>query len=390
MGLLRKRSLWVPALGHFTNDFYSNLLPVMFPLLVASLGLTYGQTGLVVTMATATSSLTQPLFGYLTDRFQPRFLGLGGMLWAAVSMVLAAYAWNYQSLIALVVSAALGAAAFHPQGATASAAASGNRRGTGIAVFTLAGNTGFALGPLMGGIILAQTGLAGAMLLIIPALLVSPVLYRLTPSSPRKVDDPPTTPQISPRPKSILALVSLAMLVILRPWADLSLVNFLPLFLQTRDLPLALASQILFLLLIGRAAGGLLAGFWGDRFGFRPVLILSLLFATPVFYLFLQAQDPLLLAIPLGMLLGAALPISIVLAQELLPGRSALASGLALGSTFVAGGIGTAVTGALADRFGMLTAMQFLVPLPFLAAFFALGLPTSLGPKPKVGWELAE
>lgn len=391
MNLFKNPRLLALALSHFTNDFYSSLLPVMFLLLVPALGLSYAQTGLVVTLSTAASSFTQPLFGYFTDRYQPRYLATVAILWTAGSMSLVGYSENYVSLILLALSAALGSAAFHPQGAMAAGRAGGKKRSTGMAIFAVAGNTGFAVGPLIGGVVLAQNGLKGSLWLIALALITLPLIFWLSGSAPRKDQETIGKPKIRPRNIGLLTLASLALLLILRPWADLALVNFLALFLHSRNLPLTLASQILFLLLIGRALGMLLAGSLADRIGFRPVLLGSLLFATPFFYFFLETSDPALLALPLGMLLGAAMPISIILAQTILPGRSALASGLAFGSTFVAGGIGTAVTGFLADRLGLLTALYFLVPLPFLAGMVSLGIPKGLGEeaKPQEAWEVA-
>ncbi|MBI2845464.1 MAG: MFS transporter [Chloroflexi bacterium] len=392
MNLLKNPRLLALALSHFTNDFYTSLLPVMFLLLVPALGLSYGQTGLVVTLSTATSSLTQPIFGYFSDRYHLRYLTMVAVLWTAASMSLVGYSENYISLILFVLSAALGSAAFHPQGAMAAGMGGGKKRSTAMAIFAVAGNTGFAVGPLIGGMVLAQTGLRGSLWLIALALFTLPVILWLSGSSPGKEQEIDTKPKVRSRNIGLLALASLSLLLMLRPWADLALVNFLALFLQTRNLPLTLASQILFLLLIGRALGMLLAGSLADRIGFRLVLLGSLLAATPVFYFFLQNQNPLILALPLGMLLGAAMPISIVLAQTILPGRSALASGLAFGSTFVAGGIGTAVTGFLADQLGLLTALYFLVPLPLLAGIVSLGIPRNLIGEEKAApaWEVAQ
>ena len=177
-------------------------------------------------------------------------------------------------------------------------------------------------------------------------------------------------------PTTWLAMVSVAMIVLLRPWAAMSLSTYLPLLYQNRGYSLSLASQVLFLLLISSAFGGVLNGFLADRFGARRVLAFSLVLSSPLIYLFLYAPGawPHLLVIPLGIFLGGLNPVVTFAGQNLLSGSTAMASGFALGGQFTAGGIGVAVTGFLADRFGLLRSLELLVLLPLVAAVSCLGL----------------
>ena len=378
MSLFRNRSLLSLSLAHLTLDLYPGVLPIMLPFLVASLHLTYTQAGLVATISLVGSSLTQPLFGYLSDRFTPRIVGPLSVACTAAFIVSAAYAWSYPVLLGFILLAALGTAAFHPQGAAQASVISGERRATSLAFFTFGGSIGYALGPLMGGTIFGNLGLRGAVLLLLPAAVVLPFLLARPPvereerKAPLETRDP-----IEGGPIPWLEVVSVAMIVLLRPWAGMSLSTYLPLLYQSRGYTLSLASQILFLLLISSAFGGFLNGFLADRFGARRVLAFSLILSTPMIYLFLHAPGawPHLLVIPLGIFLGGLAPVVTFTAQNLLSGSTAMASGLALGGQFTAGGIGAAITGLLADRFGLLRSLELLLLLPLVAALFCLGLP---------------
>jgi FSR family fosmidomycin resistance protein-like MFS transporter len=230
----------------------------------------------------------------------------------------------------------------------------------------------------MGGAVLSNLGLRGAALLLLPALVILPILLA-RPSmerGERKAPLEPTDP-IERRPIPWLAAASVAMIVLLRPWASVSLSTYLPLLYQTRGYTLALASQVLFLFLISEAFGGVLNGFLADRFGARRVLFFSLILSSPLIYLFLHAPGAWshLLVIPLGIFLGGLIPVVTFTAQSLLSGSTAMASGFALGGQFTAGGIGAAVTGFLADRFGLHKSLELLALLPLVAALFSFSLP---------------
>ncbi len=378
MSLFRNRSLLGLSLAHLTLDLYPSMLPIMLPFLVASLHLSYTQAGLVATVSLVGSSLTQPLFGYLADRFTPRILGPLGVIWTAAFIVSAAYAWSYPILLGCILLAALGSAAFHPQGAAQASVISGERRATSLALFTFGGSIGYALGPLLGGAIFSNLGLRGTLLLLLPALAVLPLLLVRPPveREERKAYLEMRNP-IERGPTPWLAVVSTAMIVLLRPWASMSLSTYLPLLYQSRGHTLSLASQVLFLLLISGAFGGVLSGLLADRFGPRKVLAFSLILSSPMIYLFLHAPGawPHLLVIPLGIFLAGLTPVTTFITQNLLSGGAAMASGFALGGQFTAGGIGAAVTGFLADRFGLLRSLELLVFLPLVAALFCLGLP---------------
>ncbi len=380
MSLFRNRPLITLTLGHFTLDLYSSVLPIMLPLLVTSLHLNYTQAGLVATVSYMSSSLTQPFFGYLDDRFRIRVLAPLGIIWSACFVVAAAYAGTYPILLTCVLLAALGSAAFHPPGTAHASLISGEHKASSLAIFALGGSLGFALGPLMGGLVFNSLGLRGAPLLLFPVLIILPLLWvklsakRGAPETALKGNKGVERAQLS-----WVAISSVALIVLLRPWAVWSLSTYLPLLYQSRGYSLSLASQVLFMFLLSGALGGLLSGFLTDKVGARAVLMGSLLLSTPFFYLFLHAPEPWphLLVIPLGLFLAGLAPVVTFLVQSLLPGSlSSTASGFALGTQFSAGGLGAAITGVMADRIGLLSSLELLVFLPLILAIPALGVPT--------------
>ncbi len=377
MILFRSRSLLALSLGHFTIDIYSSLLPVMFPFLVDSLHLTYTQVGFLITLFTFTSSLTQPLFGFLADRLQMRRLGAMALLWMATFVVLAAYSRDYLSLAFLVALAGLGTAAFHPQAwGSASTAASQQPNTSSLAIFGSSGGAGYALGPLLGGALFAATGLEGAAILMILALATAPILLFFSPL-PRPLPEARTKTRSQGEGPLIWFILPLIGLIVLLPWASRSLSTYLPLLYVHKGYSIITASQVLFLLLLAEAFGTFLGGMVADRWGYKRVIVMTLALASPFYYLFLHGPAFSLLpfVLLLGLCLGATSPMTMGLVQSLLPASRATVSGLALGSSFVAGGVGAGITGVIADRLGLMKGLDLLIILPLIASFLCLLLP---------------
>lgn len=383
------------SVGHFTVDSYANLLPMMYPTLTATLGLNYSQVGLAVALYTLSASLSQPLFGYLADRVGGRHMATAGIVWMATMVSLVSFAWDYWSLVILLTVAGFGTAAFHPQGAMNAAEVGGQRRASAMSIFMLGGNVGHSVGPMIGGIIFSTSlGLRGAALLWVPGVAMAAWLYRAI----GRVDvtrrairaQRMASPGVSPRRAvPIVGVVALVFVVMLRSWASSALTNFIPLLFDERGWPLTWASQVLFLALISMAAGGVTGAFVADAMGRRKVTFASLAAAGPAIFLFLQSSGPLMAlgAIVVGFLLGASTAVTLVIGQEMLPQSIGVASGLILGLGFATAGVGVSITGALADNFGLFTALNTIWMLPLVAAALclALGRPERGAPRRQPG-----
>jgi FSR family fosmidomycin resistance protein-like MFS transporter len=288
---------------------------------------------------------------------------VASIAWSGIIMALVGFTWDYLSLILVVGLGTLGSAAFHPSGASLASASATSRRGAAISVFSVGGNVGSALSPLWVAVGIGWLGMRGTSVLIPIALLVSLFLYQQL--------RPPATPQSSPtvaRQKALekWTLVWLVLIVLsmtFRAWFQVTLITYLPTWLQSQGRSLAAGGNLLFLLLASVGVGSLIGGSLSDRIGRWQVLALSMGLLGPAQWLLLNTSDPFqtaLLAV-MGGLLGATFPVSIAIAQEVWPGGQGLASGLVIGLPWLGGGIGATLTGLVADRSSLTVALLSLV-----------------------------
>lgn len=363
-------------------DAYANLLPMMYPLLTVSLGLNYSQVGLAIAAYTLSSSLSQPIFGYIADKIGGRHMAAAGVVWMATMLSLLGFAWDYWSFVALLTVAGFGTAAFHPQGAMNTAGVGGDRRASAMSIYMLGGNTGYALGPMIGALVFSTAlGLRGALFLWLPGVVMALWLYKaigkvdLTREAIRARADKSTGCPAAPRLSApLIGVVMLVLLVMLRSWAASAVTNFVPLWFEEMGLTQFMASRILFVILIASAAGGVIGAFTADAFGRKKVTFISLAAAGPALFAFFQSSGVLMVpcALLAGFLLGASTAVTLVMGQELLPQSLGVASGLILGLAFAAGGVGVGLTGALADSHGLHYALNMIGVLPLIAAVLCL------------------
>jgi FSR family fosmidomycin resistance protein-like MFS transporter len=378
---LRNRTLLSYALAHFSVDICAGALPVIMLFLAPKLELSIAQAGFVIGVYAISSSLTQPLFGYISDRTGGRFQSAIGLAMIAVFQGLLGFATSYAMLLAMVTLAGCGSAAFHPHGASGATRAGGERKASFMAVFMLGGNTGYALGPVIAAAAMTTFGVHGSLVIGVIGLALVPVV--LTAQGPR------TTQHISAKSNAVagsirtfsaLAVIALMTIMFLRAWTQSSITTYIPVFFtQIAGFSVGEASRISSVNLFALAAGGLVGGLLADRFGGRRVMILAWLVYAPAVLLMFSAPDArvYLIAAVAGFVAGASWPPLIVMAQELFPKNAGVASGIALGFAFAMGGIGTTITGWLAEpaRLGLTTALMLLSALPLAAALLAFLLP---------------
>ncbi|MCL4371551.1 MAG: MFS transporter [Chloroflexi bacterium] len=389
LALARNRLLLSVTFGHLVNDVFANVLPMTYPLLMSTLHLNYGMVGLVGTLFICAGSLSQPFFGFLADRINTRYLAVFGIAWMAVLMSSIGNAWDYTSLVVITCLAALGNGAFHPQGAMNAARVGGRQRASGVSIFLLGGTLGFALGPLLTAAIIINWGLSGLQILLIPGLLGAAVVGtamwrhdgRTPDSGPLTVRGQHTARHHAATSVSLLGLAVLVLIVAMQSWAYQSMVSYIPLLITGKQQVLSStnlseASRFLFLLLVGASIGMLTGGLLADRIGRIQTCASALVLTAPAMFLFLHTDGLLaiVLAMAAGLLIEVSHPITVVMAQEIMPRSAGLASGLILGLAFVTGGVGAFVTGVIADHTGLLTAMTTLTLFPMAAALLFLVL----------------
>lgn len=362
-------SLVLLPVAHMVLDIFHNVLPIAFPLFKASWGLSYTQVGLVMTVLNVTASISQPVFGTISDRFGSRWFIPMGLAWTGSMISLLGFIPAYRFLLMLVFFSGLGSGAFHPSGLKAMADAAGRKRGLANATFMLGGNLGFALGPVVGSLLFLNLGLESSLFLLVPAILLGVTLwqfrgfYGLRPA-------PISRPSVPESSTGVVGgLIVVCTIVVVRSWVHNGIATFFPLFIQSREMSLAFASKLLFIFLVSGAIGGLVGGYLSDILGRKKVILTCLISFSPLMLLFLKdpASSAGLLFLSLaGVAIFAPFSVMLTLAQELIPKRTGLASGLVLGLGFGVGGLGVSISGLISDFYGVATSMYVMAALPLL------------------------
>jgi len=265
---MKRIPLFFIMASHMVVDLSQNILPVILPIQKAAFDLTYSQAGLVATSLNVTSSMIQPLFGLISDRWKTDWFISLGILWTALFMGLSGLAPTYPLLLLSVTLAGFGTAAFHPRASMTVNYLSGVRRGLGMAIYTLGGNLGFALGPIFAAFVVLRWGVQSTAWLLAFGLPLSLILY----GSRREVAISP--PARSSKAGRIewskmpwLELGALSLVVALRSWTYQGFIIYLPLLLQSQGINLKVGSRLLFLFLLSGAIAGLIGGHLSDFVG---------------------------------------------------------------------------------------------------------------------------
>ncbi len=383
ISLLKNRTLLGATFGHFSVDMYSGMLPLMLLVLTDPLGMSYGQIGLASMAYSLASSISQPLFGWLGDKHGSRQIAVLGVAAIAVTVGLMRFVDQYAVLLVLAIIAGLGSAAYHPQGAMLAAQTPPAQRGSAASIFMLGGNTGYAFGPILatqafamvGGFlpeVFAFVGLGQA------ALIFLALAHRhANPVKPSPISAGTTARA------AFSVIITLGVVIFLRSWVQTSVSTYIPQIYKAQGASNAEASNILFGILLPLAIGGLIGGTLSDKIGRRRVLIGSTGLIGPALWGMLHTNGTAayLLGPLLGVAIGASLPVTLVMAQNLVPRGLGLMSGVVLGFTFIAGAIGVGINGVIADQVGLVPTMTFNAALPLAAAILALFLPDD---RPKV------
>ena len=362
--------------GHGAVDFASGAVPALLPFLAERFDLSYTLTALLMLSATVSSSLVQPLFGLLSDRRGAMWLLPAGVLVAGAGIAVTGVAPSYGLVLAAVFVTGLGIAAYHPEGATFAAYASGHRRASGMSLFNVGGNTGYALGPIIITPIVLWLGLSGTMVAALPVLvvgmaiiLVLPYLRDLRPTAASRAvagED---------RPRAMAVLIGV---ILLRTTTWFGLITFVPLWVVSLGHSKADGNRLLSLMLVAGVAGALVLGPVADRIGLRRTLLATTVVLPPLVLTFVYVGG-IAGAVAL-MLVGACVVgtfgVVMVLSQLYLPRHVALASGLNVGLAVGLGGVAAVALGAVADAVDLETALTICAVTPVFASLLCLFLPS--------------
>jgi len=359
------------ALGHFVIDVTQGSLPAVLPFLKQVHALSYAQVAMIVLAANLTSSIIQPLFGYLSDQIARRWILPVSVFIAGSGIALLGLAPGYGGVLALVVVMGLGVAAWHPEGYKTATVVGGDRKATALSWFSLGGNIGIAVGPPLMTFLVTGYGVDGTLGMLIPSVLVGTLLLTTLPFFTREMESTRTVRARVEGTTMPGAMALLILVVTVRAWTSLGFTTFVPFYYtDTLHADPRLVGLLLFVFLGSGALGTVVAGPIADRVGPREFMTWVPLIALPFGVLFLVTGGPLAFVMLglFGAVLTSSFSVSVVLAQAYLPRHAGMASGLIVGFAIGLGGAGVTALGWAADRWGVPTALWISALMP-LAAF---------------------
>jgi MFS transporter, FSR family, fosmidomycin resistance protein len=377
------------SLSHLLNDTIQALVPAMYPMLKDSFALSFAQVGLMTLTLQLTASLLQPLVGLYTDRRPTPYALVAGMTFTLVGTLLLAVAGTFPALLTAAGLMGIGSSIFHPESSRIARMASGGRHGFAQSFFQVGGNLGSSFGPLLAAFLVVPRGQASVAWCAPLALVAIVVLWRIgrwyqreRAALARRVGRRPHPPAAAP-PGGLSnrrvgwALAVLAALIFSKYFYLASLTSYYTFYLITKfDVSIRAAQIDLFIFLGAAAAGTMLGGLVGDRIGVKNVIWISIVGVFPFTALLPYASlfwTPLL-TVCIGLVLASAFSAIVVYAQELMPGRVGMVSGIFFGFAFGMAGLGAAVLGQLADRVGIEAVYRVCAYLP-LIGLLAVFLP---------------
>ena len=363
--------------GHFWIDAYASMLGALLPFLYRTHDLSFTQMGVLGGMLIFSASFLQPLYGYLSDRWNSRVFTALGPAIAGVFICTLGSISSYPLMLAVVFVGGVGSAAFHPQGTSLASRSSRTNPGFQLSFFITSGMMGYAAGPVLMGSLVAIAGLRWSILAALPGLVVTLYLLRSGPlpaAEERVVNHREVLSLLKDQSRPLLLLFAL---VVIRSAVQMVFVAFLPLFLVLRGYSAVTASQILTLFLVVRALSGFLGGILADRVGGKKVLIVSMVGLVPCFLGFLATEGAIsvfLCVVGSGFLLLNT-PVNVAMAQRLVPHGVGTVSALMMGFAWGFGGISVPVVGWASDSIGLSWSFLVLVLLGIPGIFLALALP---------------
>lgn len=348
---------------HLLNDMMQSLLPAIYPMLKADFQLDFGQIGLLTLAYQLTASLLQPVVGLYTDRRPQPYSLVVGMGFTLVGLLMLSMAGGFPSLLLAAALVGVGSSVFHPESSRVARMASGGRHGFAQAFFQVGGNVGASLGPLVAAFLVLRFGRPSIAWFSLTALLAIAVLWNVggwyaahqsaSPAPARSTGS--VTPGIS-HSRTRMALAVLVALIFSKYFYLASLTSYYPFYLISKFQLSVQSAQIhLFVFLGAVAAGTIIGGPIGDRFGRKRVIwgsivgVLPFTLALPYANLFWTE----VLSVVIGVVIASAFSAILVYAQELVPGRVGMISGVFFGLAFGMGGLGAALLGRLADVTGI-------------------------------------
>ena len=370
--------LFAISFSHLLNDLIQSVLPAVYPMLKDNFSLSFSQIGMITMVSQLSASVLQPFVGLYTDkRPHPRSLAFA-MFITLIGLICISMAPTYPILLLSVSLIGVGSAIFHPEASRVAHLASGGKKGLAQSVFQVGGNAGTSIGPLLAAIIIIPHGQSHIRWFAVVALLGMIVLtlignwyqsnLRLRAASLSRTADG-TTETLLSRRTVVISITILLILIFSKYIYMASMTNYFTFFLIEKFGVSIQQSQLyLFAFLGAVAAGTILGGPLGDRYGRKPIIWVSVLGAAPFTFLmpYMGLTGTVVLAIVIGIIISSAFSAILVYATELIPGKVGMISGLFFGFAFGVAGIGSAILGNLADHTSIHHIFELCAFLPLI------------------------
>jgi FSR family fosmidomycin resistance protein-like MFS transporter len=373
------------SLSHLFTDLTGSALPAMMPFLKNTHQMSYTAVGAVIMVSNMTSSIIQPLFGYLSDKMEMKWLLPVSIILTYIGFSFLGLASSFLVLLILVIINGLGIAVYHPEGTKIMHYFTGSRMATGMSFFQVGGNLGMALGPLFITYAIALADLSGTLfylLLGIPMLgilllfskeLTLPVGSEKSDLREKRGGSPPAGENRGWGSMSLLVFA-----VSMRSWAHMGLITFVPFYyIHVLKGDAITAGRLVFVFLMGGVAGTLIGAAIADKIGHKYYFSLSMILSVPLLFLFLQVRGiwVFIILFLVGLLLISSFSVTIVMGQMILRNRLGMASGLTMGFVIGMGGVGAGLLGIVADSWGVMTVLKLIAYMPAVGLIPALMIP---------------
>lgn len=391
LGGIDKRAMALLSGGHMATDLASGTLPALLPYFKDRFHLSYTLAALLILASTFASSIVQPFFGNWSDRHRLVWLLPAGVTVAGIGIAIGAAMPSYWLLLVFVVVSGLGIAAYHPEASKCASYASGVRRASGMSLFTVGGNIGFGLGPVVAVPLVDWLGLEGGLLIAAPTTLAGLILLRQLPRF-AELTSSTSARAVREGENDRRAMATLLAVITLRSVAVYALITFVPLYVVSLGHSKAYGSHLLAAMLLTGGAGTLIAGPVADRVGKRPVLVGSTVICAACTAVFIEVGGTLgaVALAGVGLCTIATYGVTTLMGQEYLPRNIGMASGLSIGLSIGLGGVAAVILGAVADSIDLRTALWISVAAPVLGVALALTLPAVRVRRPPVEASAAE
>ncbi len=385
---MNRKFIYLLSLAHLSNDITIGALPAILPYFVSQYGMDYSAVAGLMFASCFLSSVVQPAFGWLADRQSRTWYISLGVLLSGVAMGMAGLFKNYWAIFTVITLSGIGSAIFHPEAARLVNAVSGNKRGTALSIFSVGGNSGFAIGPVLAVAAITLFSMKGTAVLCVVAIIMALILMILVPKMKAEIAQATVSgnsmaEKAARQEKSGRndwdAFIKLTLLIVCSSIVVCGLRSFIPLYwIAVLGLSEAAGGSALTLLFTLGVVTTLIGGMLADKFGYLKVVQISYALLALMVALLSQTTNAVIgyiLMVPIGFAMFSPFSSVVVLGQSYLARSIGFASGVTLGLSFSVGGIVVPLIGWFADKNGLTATMELLTMFAVLAVVFSFFLP---------------